>query len=179
MKKKKLLVFIAVFAAFAFFLAIKAYLFFTAKPNIAVNYVAEWNKISKPQNYDPCQNACFDYEKAGTCSVKMPEIMQYYGKPAWPDWPGDMNDGQLKILKDWLAENTQAFDYFKQGSQKPYHWFEAPEEKINVWKVTFPALPELRLMAVAFNWRAKSSRFFQTLSADQGLFTAAARYCRA
>jgi hypothetical protein len=43
------------------------------RPKAAVNYLAEYNIISKPPNYDPCQNAAQLYKEAFNSFVKMPK----------------------------------------------------------------------------------------------------------
>jgi hypothetical protein len=36
----------------------------TAKPKITVDYIAEYNRITRPANYDPNNNAAQYYQKA-------------------------------------------------------------------------------------------------------------------
>jgi len=135
------------------FLIYRTVRFFTAKPNIAVNYVAEMNKISKPENYDPSRNAYFDFQGASEYITEQPPDM-YSREIAWPDWPGDMNEAQLKVVKDWVDENEKALDYFKAGSQKPYYWQEAPENK-KTWEILLPLLSPVRVSVRALCWQAK------------------------
>jgi hypothetical protein len=167
MKWKRLLIVSAVILAIVLLLTIKAVLFFGAEPNIAINYIVECNKISRPENYDPNQNAFFDYQKAADSVVKTPkellfhlypplDFYNYLNKyPGLADWPGDMNDSQLKILNDWLSENTKALEYYKQGSQKLYCWYEAPENIGSMMKVIYPNFSEIRTCALALCWRSQ------------------------
>jgi hypothetical protein len=160
MRRKKLWITLAVLLVIVIALSVKAYLFFNAKPNIKINYVTEWNKISKPANYDPCQNAYFDYEKAAQYTQDMPgTIRDYMRNGYWPDWPGDMNDGQLKILKDWIDQNAQAIEHFEEGSKKPYIWSEikgaASSGGIPSFGSPSPNLAPMQTCASAICWRAK------------------------
>ena len=160
MTKKRKMFFIVLSIIFLLLLVVcmKAFFFFNAKPNIAVNYVKLINKITRPQNYDPCDNAFFDYEQASALAIDMPEITQNFRSmpiARWPSWPGDMNEVQLKATKDWLSANKQAFEYFEEGSKKPHYWQEMPEEKTRTWEIIFPPISNYRLLSIALCSRAK------------------------
>ena len=43
---------------------LKIVLFLIAKPKVTVDYVAEYNKMTRPQNYDPSDNAALYCRKA-------------------------------------------------------------------------------------------------------------------
>jgi hypothetical protein len=135
---------------------IKTYIFFHAKPNVAVNYVKLVNKLTKPPNYDPCDNAIFDYEKASSLFVDKAEITQSRnGVIPWPSWPGDMNDGQLKTFKEWFLENNKALAYFEKGSKKTYFWQEIPENKTKLWEIIFLPISDIRSLSIALCSQAK------------------------
>ena len=87
------------------FLILKILPLLTAKPTIKVNYLAEYNKVTKPANYDPNQNAAPYYRKAFEILTDLPEVI----KDNWKDWPADMDNERLNVLKPWLASNSQAF----------------------------------------------------------------------
>ena len=53
-------------------LGIKTALILTDSPKPTVDYVAEYNKITRPANYDPNNDAAGDYQKALDAYVKMP-----------------------------------------------------------------------------------------------------------
>lgn len=55
---------LAVLALAIALFALKVVLILPAKPTISVDYVAEWNRISKPASYDPNQDAALDYQEA-------------------------------------------------------------------------------------------------------------------
>ena len=151
-RRKIFLIILLVAIALITTLCVKMYLFFTAKPNIAVNYVAEWDRISKPENYDPNQNAFFDYQKAAAYFVDIPEIMKPEKTPDWPEWPGDMNGAQLETLKNWLNDNAQSLEYIKEGSKKPYFWNQTDEKNDLSWF-------KIMYCIQALCWHAKLAAF--------------------
>ncbi|MHC4154462.1 MAG: hypothetical protein ACYST6_06015 [Planctomycetota bacterium] len=121
-------------------------------PKISVNYAAEWNRISKPPDYDQNQNAALDYQKATDFLVQAPDEISY--SPI--HWPGDMNEMLLKTLENWLRQNTDALAYLNRGSQKPYCWIE--DFYIDDFLATgVPAveLASIRSLADLVGWQAK------------------------
>jgi len=86
-------------------LAVKTTLFLTAKPKITVDYVAEYNRTARPQDYDPNDNAAPYYQKAFDAFVDMPDELR---KPHI-NWPTDFNDAEQALLEKWLISNTLAF----------------------------------------------------------------------
>jgi len=131
-----------------------------AKIDIKVNYVAEYNKITKPANYDPNENAVPYYQKAFELMVDMPNDTKELRKA----WPADMNDAQLEMVKNWVQSNTGAFEQLKLGTQKLYY---CPEYQGNsMWDVLMPSLAEARRLTYAICSRAK-------LDAMRGNFKAA------
>ena len=54
---------LATFGLLLSLLIMKMALFLTAKPKITVNYIAEYNKTSRPQNYDPDRTTGLEYNK--------------------------------------------------------------------------------------------------------------------
>jgi hypothetical protein len=73
-KRKMFFTVLSIILLLIIIVCVKAYFFLNAKPNIRINYVAEWNRLSKPANYDPCQNALFDYEKGVTYTYEISYI---------------------------------------------------------------------------------------------------------
>jgi hypothetical protein len=151
------------------FLVLKVILFLMAKPKVAVDYVAEYNRISRPQNYDPNQNAAEDYQKAYDAFIKMPDNLK------WPlrNWPRDFNEADQNILRQWVVSNRQAIDYFRQASHKPYYWLERISERDNtVAGITLPELDLLRGLIRVALWSAKIKALEgQSLSAFENVLT--------
>ena len=133
-------------------LILKIVLFLTAKPKITVNYVAEYNQISRPQNYDPNENAAPYYQKAFEAFVDMPDELH----KSYINWPADFNSTEEALLEKWLISNTLAFEYFKEALSKPYYWIERTSEKDNyIGSITTPDRPQLRKLTEALIWDAK------------------------
>lgn len=133
-------------------LILKIILFLAAKPKITVDYVAECNRISRPQNYDPNDNAAPYYQKAFDAFVDMPDELH---KP-YINWPIDFNDIEQDLLKKWLISNIPAFGYFKEALNKSYYWIERKSEKDNyIGGIAIPDLAQLRELTKALIWDAK------------------------
>jgi len=139
-------------------LTIKIVLFLTAKPKITVDYVAEYNKITRPANYDPNDNAAHYYQKAFDAFVEMPEELR---KP-YINWPADFNSTEQTLLEKWLASNSQTFEYFREAVNKPYYWIKrTPVETDNylennyIGNILCHDVIQLRYLAKALGWDAK------------------------
>ena len=144
-------------------LIVKITLSVTAKPKITVNYVAEYNRMSRPQDYDPNDNAAPYYQAAFDRFADMP------GELRWPQmtWPTDFNDADRAVLAQWLTSNSQAFEHFREALNKPYYWLERKAAKDNiVAQMMVPEFAVYRELTNALIWDAK-------LAALQGRFHAA------
>ena len=109
------------------FLAVKITPLIMASPVISVNYFNEYKRVTKPEGYDPNQNAATYYKKAIESLVSQSEFTQELW---WKIWPEDMSETEQKALNDWLAANDKTLDYLKKAAQKPYYWLE-PYSKDN------------------------------------------------
>jgi len=144
-----------VFAALGILLVLfilKIVLLLTAKPKITVDYLAEYNRTSRPQNYDPNENAAPYYQKAFDSFVDKPrELRRLY-----TNWPTDFNETDQKTLRHWVASNEQAFEHFREACRKPYYWLERKSEKYNsIAGITFSELNQFRELTRAMFWDAK------------------------
>ncbi len=125
--------------------------------------MAEYNRTTRPQDYDPNDNAAPYYQKAFDAFVDMPDELR---KP-FVDWPADFNDAEQAILEQWLTSNTLAFEYFRKAVNKPYYWIKRRSEKDNyISNMTTPDLAHLCKSAEALGWDAK-------LNAVKGRFQSA------
>ena len=102
------------------YLVIKILLLMTAAPKISVDYVAEYSKIIRPQDYEPNQNAAPYYKKAFDAFFGMSKLLQIC-RQVWPD---DMNDTERDMVKNYLAANSKALVYIKDAVSKPYSWVQ-------------------------------------------------------
>jgi hypothetical protein len=131
---------------------LKIALVLTAEPKITVDYVAEYNKITRPANYDPNDNAAEYYQKAFDAFVEMP-------REFWTshiNWPADFNSTEQAKLESWLTSNSQAFEFFKIAANKPYYWLEGHTDGNDCTiERAFHRLDSLEDLSWAFLWNAK------------------------
>jgi len=133
-------------------LIMKIVLLLIAKPQITVDYVAGYNRTTRPQDYDPNKNSAPYYQKAFDAFVDMPDELH---KP-YINWPTDFNDIEQVLLEKWLISNTLAFEYFREALNKPYYWLERKAKKDNyIGSMTTPDLACLRKLTEALGWDAK------------------------
>ncbi|AQT67585.1 hypothetical protein STSP2_00733 [Anaerohalosphaera lusitana] len=88
------------------------------QPKITVDYVQRINELTKPENYDPAQNAMPLYEKAfELLTEKPPELPKIFK-------PGNFKFSEEEVgqLKQWVDENDNVFDIFRQAARKKYAW---------------------------------------------------------
>jgi len=121
------------------------------KVNIKVNYVAEYNKITKPANYDPNENAAPHYEKAFETLVGMPNDIKDIRKV----WPADMNEADFAISKKWIASNSEALGYLKKAAKKPYYWVQRQVENNFMMCILMPDLPDFRTAVYCVDLQAR------------------------
>lgn len=132
MKKKKKIA-LAISLIIIAVITVRGVLFFTAEPKVTVNYVAECNRMTRPQNFDPNENAAEDYQKTIDSFVKMPvelktrylsksqdfnDVNNYpprggFGtsrdlKVQYIDWPTDLDDA----IQDSIWKSTPDPTYF-------------------------------------------------------------------
>lgn len=122
-----------------------------AKPTITVDYTAEYNKLTKPSNYDPNENAAFYYSKAFDTISDMPELVYKNDHK----WPADMNEPTLEAVGSWLQENQKVFKYVDHASQKPYCWFERHAPDDGIFCTEMPELSKARGTAKYLGLQAK------------------------
>ena len=79
------------------------------------------NKISKPANYDPNENAAPYYEKAFEFYVAEPNQLS---KEDLKAWPADLPEDKRVLLQTWIADNNESVEQLKLGTEKPYYWVE-------------------------------------------------------
>lgn len=144
-------------------LSFKTAMFLIAKPKAKVDYAAEYNRISLPQNYDPNKNAADYYQKAYDAFVETPYELRILRQ----SWPEDFNSTKQKLLTEWLSSNSQAFEYFQKASEMPYYWIERYSKESNsMLDIAFSELAFLHRVGDAILWDAK-------FKASDGQFQAA------
>ncbi len=132
---------------------VKAIPLFMGKPVVTVDYLAQYNQLSCPKNYDPAENAAFYYQKAYDAFVEMPEEYSFLKSRYWED----VNDLEISMLKGWLDSNATAFDYFRKGVEKPYCWVERISSNSSsvMWDFTIADLNGYRSLVKAVIFQAR------------------------
>ncbi|MGB2810087.1 MAG: hypothetical protein WBC22_20270, partial [Sedimentisphaerales bacterium] len=143
---------LAAFGVLFVLFILKIALLLTAKPKITVDYVAEYNRTSRPQDYDPNEVAAPYYQKAFDAFVDMPgKVRRLY-----TNWPTDFNETDQNTLRHWVASNEQAFGHFRDACRKPYYWLEKKSRKDNsILDIKLTELHILRELTRALLWDAK------------------------
>ena len=117
-KKSSVIKWILVLLAVCVLLLIVLLVSSAGKQRTKIDYVAEYNRISKPANFNPNENAAPYLRKPFEIITEEPNDI----KPFHKLWPNDMNEEQRRIAKQWIESNRQTFDDIKQGITKPYYW---------------------------------------------------------
>lgn len=102
------------------YLVLKVTLIIIPYPTISVDYMEEYSKITRPDNYEPNENAALYYKKASEVFWDLPHV----GEQGMYIWSSDINDAEVEIAKKWLALNSEAVSYLEQAVSKPYYWVQ-------------------------------------------------------
>ena len=92
-----------------------------AEPTIKIDYLAEYNRITRPAEYDPDKNAAPHYEKLFSEFTPLP--MELNGKNN--SWPAEQSPVELDALEEWAGVNKSAAEILHIAAQHPYCWMEA------------------------------------------------------
>lgn len=124
--------------------------FFSGKPVITTNYIAELNKIVRP-SADDSTNAALFYNRAIGALVDTNDVKELLRTNFY-----DTNDEQKKILSEWLAKNEEPLTLVTKGSKLPYCWqrYQSKEPEQSIMTVLLPDIVPIRSIAYALRWRA-------------------------
>jgi dsDNA-binding SOS-regulon protein len=125
--------------------------FFTGKPVITNDYIAQLNKIVRP-SADDSTNAAPLYDKAIETLVdvndgkKLLHNINFY----------DANNEQKNLISQWLAKNEEPLALVTKGSKLPYCWrlYQSKDPEQTMLSVLLPDLAPSRQIAYALCWRA-------------------------
>ena len=92
-----------------------------AEPTTKIDYLAEYNRVTKPADYDSNKNAAVHYEKLFSQFVPVPDIL----KNKDGVWPGELSPAEFEALKEWAGLNEPALEALHRAAQCPYWWVEA------------------------------------------------------
>jgi len=71
------------------------------------------------------------------------------------DWIDDLNEDELSALKQWISNNSEAINFFKQASQRPHCWWKREAKDNLVLNILLPELSPLRNIAKMMVWQSK------------------------
>jgi hypothetical protein len=137
--------------------------FFTGRPVITTNYLAELNRIVQPAT-DENQNAAPLYLKAAGMLKELPrDVSSVLSKRHNEITPEEKN-----LIEGWIADNTAALELVVEGAKRPHYWQEYANKEgtDQMLAVLMPRLSEYRTLAFALRWRAQ-------LHAQQGRYESA------
>jgi hypothetical protein len=124
--------------------------FFSGKPVITTNYIAELNKIVRP-TADDSLNAYPLYNKAIKTLVDINDAKELLRSNLY-----DANDEQKNLVSRWLAKNEEPLALVAKGATLPYCWqrYESKDPEQSMMTVLLPDLSPIRSIAYALCWRA-------------------------
>ena len=134
--------------------------FFSGKPNVMIDYVAQMNRAVRPVADDNLNAAPF-YQRAAELFEEPYEKF----RKEHPDlllMSYDKATGQQKqALTEWIADNEEVLELVAAGAAEPYYWQEYKGEQLI--SIPLPNLNAFKNMARTLCWRA-------WLRAEQGLY---------
>ena len=115
-----------IFAATGFLLTLlilKIAVFWTAKPRVTVDYVAEYNRMTRPQDFDPNDNADEFYKESGKAYISPSASARYVRNKEI----NDLNETDKVSLKEWIAQNARCLKFIEEGNKKRFFWVKEDE----------------------------------------------------
>lgn len=133
--------------------------FFSGRPVITTDYVAELNRIVRPVA-DETLNAAPLYNKAAELYDEAYDESSELLRKKY----NEVTDEQKQLIKKWIEENNEALELVIAGTQKPYYWQKyEDEEDEGVMSILMPNLAMFRKLTYALRWRTH-------LQAEQGRY---------
>ncbi|MCJ7777248.1 MAG: hypothetical protein MUP16_02895, partial [Sedimentisphaerales bacterium] len=128
--------------------------FFSGKPIVTIDYVAELNRMARPVA-DESLNAAPFYKEAAIRYEKLSEDNKV-NFVLLSKKPNEVTPEQKQLIEKWLTDNKETIGLVITGSQKPYNWFEYnnKNETDGMIGVLLPNLAEFRRLAYSLRWRA-------------------------
>jgi hypothetical protein len=124
--------------------------FFSVKPVITTDYIAEINKLVRP-SADDSLNAATIYNKAFDALVDVNNVKELLRSNYY-----DANDEQKNLIRQWLAKNDASLAIVTKGTKLPYCWqlYQSKDPEQSMMSVLLPYLMPSRDIAYALCWRA-------------------------
>jgi len=126
------------------------------KPTISVNYVQRAGEIARPVA-DEGLNAAPLYLKAFELYVEEPNIAgkKLLNAISGKQTPAELTEEELAILKQWIADNNETIEIFKQATNKPYCWWKREAKNNVMFNMLMPERSDMRKFDRLLCWRAK------------------------
>jgi hypothetical protein len=138
-------------------LCFSAYLvwFWTGKPAITVDYIAEFNRLTRPVA-DENLNAAPLFEQAAAMCPNMPVEKGDF----WRNSYVDANESEHQVIEGWVQLCADSLNLITQGTEKPYFWRQyktsgGPDDDDSMLGVLLPNLAKFRNLARALCFRAQ------------------------
>jgi len=134
--------------------------FISGKPTVRVDYLAQFNQMSRPQVSDK-DNAWPYYEKALELFVKPGEELQQM--PAYMNWKesgyrkfATLTDEEKQAIEKWVRQNEASWQKFAAASLRPYcHRQYTIEEGNILLAIGLPHIATLRDLGKVGVWRSR------------------------
>jgi len=137
-------------------LCFSAYLvwFWIGKPAVTVDYIAEFNRLTRPVA-DENLNAAPLFEQAAAICPNTPLEKGDF----WRNGYIDANEAERQAIEGWVQLCSDSLNLVTQGTEKPYFWRQyktsgAPDEDGSMLCVLMPNLAKFRNLARALCFRA-------------------------
>ena len=138
-------------------LCLTAYLawFFSGRPIVTVDYVAELNRLTRPVA-DESLNAAPLFEQAVAICPNMPvEKGNFWQKSFF-----DANEAERQVIEGWVQLCADSLNLIAQGAKRPYFWRQYktsgdPNDDGSMMGVLLPHLDKFRKLARALCFRAQ------------------------
>jgi len=134
--------------------------FFSGKPNITIDYVAETNRIVQPVADENLNAAHFYHKAAKSFEDSYDGFVKEHPDLLAMSYD-EANDEQKEVLRKWITDNEEIFNLILAGANRPYYWQKYKGEALI--SIPLPNLYAFRNMARTLCWRA-------LLQAEQGQY---------
>jgi len=105
-------------AASVVFFVVYVFFSLTGRPAITVDYVAELNRVSRPEGADDSMNAVPFYAKAVEVFGETPEELNVLLRKKYKE----LTEEEKGKFSDFIEEKSEAFEQIKLGAEKQYYW---------------------------------------------------------
>jgi len=116
---------------------------------VTTDYVARMAELARPHDYNPANDARYEYEKAMRLAVEMPAGLGNARKR----YPTEWSDETRQDIREWVTANKEALEHLISGTKKAYYW--PLYQSSAAAGAAVPELGGLRTLAFALDARMK------------------------